>query len=541
MSVQMVKRSEGRNSVAMSAYRAGQRLVDEATNLVKDYTAKTGVFLTEILTPKNAPSWMQDRERLWNGVEKKENRKDAQLAREINIALPTELNHFQKRELTTKYVQENFIDVGMVADVAYHNLETENPHCHVMLTTRIVDEAGFGKKERSWNSKDLLKKWRESWSNHANFALEKAGFAERIDHRTLEAQGIYREPQIHVGPPSNAEEPSIRTLKNEAIIARNAERELLKNKIKELQGDLNDERVLERSRVAKNHQHTDNRGLCLSKLQKRTLVGKSLDSSKQLSTLALLSDIKRDDRQQSAPVQQPNKRVAKHQEDKPFLKRISNSIKNLFKPGDETSRVQEIDSKYADVLVQPPKSVFAEEGVVNKSLTKVSNTVQQYSCVETKELVNELKEKKHRDLAKASHVVRKYSLAITDDFVSEYRNFMMAITKTKSASEAQAKDLARRQQLDIYLRKNGTNMIIAYHQASVILEEEPAISIAEEEVETIVESLIDAYYETYICDDYEHAKRLILDELKGLKYYEKLERLEQLTQECDKNCSPGIC
>ena len=203
---QMIKRSEGRSSVMASAYRAGEKLNDRNADVISDYSRKRGVDSTEIIAPENSPEWVNDRERLWNEVEKSEKRHDAQVARELDIAIPSELDNDKKKELVRGYVQKEFVDNGMVADVAYHDLDSENPHCHVMLTTRNVDKDGFGKKNRDWNQKSLLESWRKEWQEHANQALEKSGHDERIDHRTLEAQGVDRAPGVHLGPAAHGYE-----------------------------------------------------------------------------------------------------------------------------------------------------------------------------------------------------------------------------------------------------------------------------------------------------------------------------------------------
>ena len=125
-------------------------------------------------------------------VEAREKRQDAQLAREMDICLPYKLTQNQRRELVLGFVQEQFVDRGMVADVAIHRASREgdqrNHHAHVMLTMRSISAEGFGNKVREWNEHDLLRTWREEWAKAANKALERAGHKERIDHRTLEAQ-----------------------------------------------------------------------------------------------------------------------------------------------------------------------------------------------------------------------------------------------------------------------------------------------------------------------------------------------------------------
>ncbi|QQE76754.1 MobA/MobL family protein (plasmid) [Brevibacillus composti] len=198
-SVQVISRSQGRSAVAAAAYRAGERLQDERYGHTYDYTKKN-VAERAIAAPENAPAWVKDREQLWNAVEAAEKRKDAQLCREINIALPRELTALQQRELVSTFVTEQFVKRGMIADVAIHRDNPENPHAHIMLTMREITPAGFGQKVREWNDKGLLEAWRAEWANYANRALERAGSQERIDHRSLEAQGSDRLPTVHEGP-----------------------------------------------------------------------------------------------------------------------------------------------------------------------------------------------------------------------------------------------------------------------------------------------------------------------------------------------------
>ena len=119
-SAQVISRSQGRSSVAAAAYRASEKLLDERTGQTHDFTQKSDVIEKDILLPKDAPAWMTDREKLWNGVEHTEKRKDAQLAREINIALPRELSPTQNWAVVKAFVQKEFVDKGMVADVAFH-------------------------------------------------------------------------------------------------------------------------------------------------------------------------------------------------------------------------------------------------------------------------------------------------------------------------------------------------------------------------------------------------------------------------------------
>ena len=201
---QVISRKAGRSSVAAAAYRAAQKLIDKLTGLIHDFTRKRGVDFSLVMLPPNAPSRFSDRSVLWEEVEKIEKRKDAQLARELNIALPIELPHEAQIELAKQFVQDTFVKAGMCADLNVHDLDSGNPHFHVMLTTRDVDADGFGKKNRAWNDRDLLVHWREQWAAYANAALERHGFDDRIDHRSYAEQGIDKVPQVHLGPHRHA-------------------------------------------------------------------------------------------------------------------------------------------------------------------------------------------------------------------------------------------------------------------------------------------------------------------------------------------------
>lgn len=225
-SAQVISRSQGRSSVAASAYRSAEKLLDERTGQEHDFTNKSDVLEKEILLPKDAPKWMSDREKLWNAVEAVEKRKDAQVAREINIALPREFSPEKNWQLIKDFVEREFVDQGMVADVAFHRGHKggeDQPHAHVMLTLREVTPDGFGGKVRAWNNRELLNDWRERWAEHCNLELAKEGFDFRIDHRTLEAQGINLEPQSKIGPKA-VQSSMARFEEHQALASRNGER-----------------------------------------------------------------------------------------------------------------------------------------------------------------------------------------------------------------------------------------------------------------------------------------------------------------------------
>ena len=195
----IVSRANGQSVVASAAYRASESLRDERYGLTHDYTRKQGVAHSEILLPKNAAEWMADRQTLWNRVETSEKRKDAQLARELELALPIELSHSENVALVRDYLMTHFVGRGMVADFSVHEDDANNPHAHVLLTMREVTSEGFGQKVRSWNAKAELLGWRAAWAETANQHLAQAGHAVKIDHRTLEAQDIELEPGRKIG------------------------------------------------------------------------------------------------------------------------------------------------------------------------------------------------------------------------------------------------------------------------------------------------------------------------------------------------------
>jgi len=202
-SAKIISRGTGRSAVAAAAYRAAERLHDERLGRAHDFSNKTGVVHSEVMLPKAAPGRLADRATLWNAVEATEKRKDAQLAREVEFAIPREMTKKQGVALARDFVQREFVDRGMIADVNVHwdiGADGEaKPHAHVMLTLRSVDGDGFGAKERDWNATALLQHWRGAWASHVNVRCAELGIDVRIDHRSYEAQGVTLEPQHKIG------------------------------------------------------------------------------------------------------------------------------------------------------------------------------------------------------------------------------------------------------------------------------------------------------------------------------------------------------
>ena len=199
LTAKLVKRSEGRNTVAAAAYRSGSALYEEATGLTHDYSCKMGVAHSEILAPEGAAAWVFDRQTLWNMVEAAELRKDSQVAREIEIGLPIELNQPEQIALLRDFVQREFVAKGMVADFSLHLDNPHNPHAHILLTTRDLTADGFGYKNTAWNATTALLGWRRGWEEVTNQHLAQAGLAVRIDHRSYREQRLDLIPGRKIG------------------------------------------------------------------------------------------------------------------------------------------------------------------------------------------------------------------------------------------------------------------------------------------------------------------------------------------------------
>ena len=203
-SAKVVSRANGSSAVASAAYRSASELFDERLGRHHDFSNKADVIHSEVLLPEGAPERLNDRTTLWNEVEAGEKRKDAQLAREIEFSIPREMNREDGVRLARDFVQREFVDRGMVADLNVHWDRAEDgspkPHAHVMLAMREVGPDGFGNKERDWNRGELLQHWREAWGAHVNERLTELGIDARIDHRSYADQGIVLEPQNKIGP-----------------------------------------------------------------------------------------------------------------------------------------------------------------------------------------------------------------------------------------------------------------------------------------------------------------------------------------------------
>ena len=228
LSVKTIKRSAGRAATAAAAYRVGDRIECQREGRVHDYTRKQGIKETFIVTPENAPAWAQDRSKLWNEVEASETRRNSVTAREWELALPSEISTEDRSQITRDFAQELVSRYGVAVDVAIHEPHREgdqrNHHAHVLTSTRKLEPEGFTAKTRVLDAKQTggpeVDHMRELWAELQNRALERAGVAERVDHRSLEAQReaalergdqlsadeLDRDPELKLGPAANSME-----------------------------------------------------------------------------------------------------------------------------------------------------------------------------------------------------------------------------------------------------------------------------------------------------------------------------------------------
>lgn len=207
-----ISRAAGRSATAAAAYRAGERITDERTGEVHDYRRKKGIHQTQIFLPKGVPNLT--RSKLWNLAEAAENRKDAKVAREWEVALPAALSGRDRMYLAQHFARAIVARYGVAVDMCIHapgrKGDDRNHHVHFLTTTRVLRPDGFGEKTRVLDcprtSGQEVKAVRELWEQLCNKFLEREGLTERVDRRSLKAQGIDWEPTRHLGPAAAAME-----------------------------------------------------------------------------------------------------------------------------------------------------------------------------------------------------------------------------------------------------------------------------------------------------------------------------------------------
>ena len=277
--ISIVKRSQGQSAVAGAAYQSGERLFSEYDQRTKFYNKKKELVHAEIMLPHNAPPGYADRATLWNAVEAVENQWNSQLARRIVLAFPVEVPKEQYLKMIREFCQEQFVSKGMIADFAIHDKGDGNPHAHILLTIRAMDEHGKwlpkarkvydldenGERIRlpsgnwkchkentvDWNDQKYAEVWRHSWETITNRYLEAAGRPERVDLRSFERQGIPQIPTVHLGPAAHQmEKRGVETFLgnlNRDIRAANSLMQSIRSAIRGLQrwiADLNEKKQL---------------------------------------------------------------------------------------------------------------------------------------------------------------------------------------------------------------------------------------------------------------------------------------------------------
>ena len=215
LSHKFISRGQGQSVVAAAAYQSRGRLRDDQTGQVKDYTRKAeqALLFSGVFAPKDAPAWARDRERLWNAAEQAEdtyNRTRAKTARtgqHLEISLPYELTAEQNRYALQDFIKDHFTRHGYAVDLNIHGPDkggdSRNVHAHLLITTRTLTPEGFNPQKPRFDHKAITEqanRWREGWAKTANRHLERYGHEARIDHRSLEAQGLEREASQHLGP-----------------------------------------------------------------------------------------------------------------------------------------------------------------------------------------------------------------------------------------------------------------------------------------------------------------------------------------------------
>ena len=277
--ITIVKRSQGQSAVAGAAYQSGERLFSEYDQKTKFYNKKKELVHAEIMLPSHAPPGFADRATLWNAVEAVENQWNSQLARRIVLAFPVEVPKEQYLSMIKEFCQEQFVSKGMIADFAIHDKGDGNPHAHILLTLRAIDEHGKwlpkarkvydldenGERIRlasgnwkchkentvDWNDQKYAEVWRHGWETITNRYLEAAGRPERVDLRSFERQGIQQIPTVHLGPAAHQmEKRGVETFLgnlNRDIRAANSLMQSIRSAIRGLQrwiADLNEKKQI---------------------------------------------------------------------------------------------------------------------------------------------------------------------------------------------------------------------------------------------------------------------------------------------------------
>lgn len=456
----IISRSSGRSSIGASAYRSGEKLSNERDGLIHDYTKRKDVIHNEIIVPDHAPNWANDREKLWNEVEKIEKSKDSQLARELMVALPKELDHQQQIELVREYSKNNFVKEGMVVDFAIHDKGEGNPHAHIMLTMRPFEKDGSwgakGKKEyildsqgqkiklksgayksrkvetTDWNKKETLEKWRENWANVSNKHLEKAGYKERIDHRSYEQQGIEKAPSKHIGVKATAmEKRGIETDRgniNREIDRQNEQLKEISKKIEEYKKELleiQEREKAEEQRKLEDRRKTEERKRLEEQKNKHPRINTKVAKEEYLKALKFDEKIEKYKSNLSSEIQKTNSNLEELKQAKKELENYERNLENLREEHKNTSFIKFGKKKELEKEIQAQErrigNIQENYRIKNsRDLEDPISKLEENQKVYSSEM-GQLKEIIDKNTDNKETVLELYKLGMAQDMIEEYK------------------------------------------------------------------------------------------------------------------------
>ena len=305
LEAKVVSRGAGRSAVAASAYLSCSRLYNDYDGIQHDYTKKRGLVWQEVFLPEYAPQEWQDREKLWNAVEEVETAKDSRLAREFVVALPIELNREEQIELLQEFIREQFVSDGMCADAAIHDTDGHNPHAHILLTVRPLDERGKWQyktekeylcmrngEERGFTAAEFRTAQNEGWEKQYPYKVGKKKVY--MTPSAAEAQGLVRADKHPKSTRYGRQNPiSERWNSEEQLLTWRAAWADVTNRYLERSG--HDARIDHRSHAERglSEQPTIHEGVAARAMEKKGLISDRCELNRQIKAdNALLRDLK---------------------------------------------------------------------------------------------------------------------------------------------------------------------------------------------------------------------------------------------------------
>ena len=305
LEAKVVSRGAGRSAVAASAYLSCSRLYNDYDGIQHDYTKKQGLVWQQVFLPEYAPQEWQDREKLWNAAEEVETAKDSRLAREFVVALPIELNREQQIELLQAFIREQFVSDGMCADAAIHDTDGHNPHAHILLTVRPLDEQGKWQyktekeylcvrngEEKGFTATEFKSAQNDGWEKQYPYKVGKKKVY--MTPSTAEAQGFVRADKHPKSTRYGRQNPiSERWNSEEQLISWRAAWADMSNRHLERAGRV--ERIDHRSNAARglNELPTIHEGVTAQALERKGIISDRCELNRQIKTEnALLRELK---------------------------------------------------------------------------------------------------------------------------------------------------------------------------------------------------------------------------------------------------------